>query len=80
MKRIILIVILLASSGCIVQMPDRFQMGGEIVLETTGLLQGVAGFRFRVFGGIVIEKRRPRNEKLLHANRSPLDLYLTARR
>ncbi len=76
MKRICLIVILSASSGCIVQMPDRFQMGGEVVLETTGLLQGVAGFRFRVFGGIVIEKRRPRDEKNVHADRTPLDVYL----
>ncbi len=76
MKRIILIAILLASSGCIVTMPDRFQMGGEVLIETTGLLQGVAGFRFRLFGGIVIERRRPRDETNVYADRSPLDMYL----
>jgi len=80
--RLILISCLLSLSllsGCIVNSADRFQIGGEVRIETTGILDYVTGFRLRVFGGILLEKRRTKEKSDEQNSESllPLDAFLT---
>jgi len=54
--KILLILVMLSCSGCLVSNPDRFKFGGEFRLETSGILNYITGLKFRVFGGILIER------------------------
>ena len=38
--------------------PDHFKMGGEVRIETSGIMDYLTGFKLRVFGGITIERNK----------------------
>ena len=67
--------LLFLGSGCIVNNPDRFQMGGEVRVETKGIMEYITGFKFRVFGGIIITKEK-RDAKTGGVAKLPLDALL----
>jgi len=54
--KILLILAMLFCSGCLVSNPDHFKLAGEFSLETSGILDYITGVKFRVFGGIVLER------------------------
>lgn len=50
-------IITLLFSGCIVTDPDRFQLGGEVRVETGGILEYIVPVKVRIFGGMTIERK-----------------------
>lgn len=70
------IVFLLISSGCIVYRPDRFQLGGEVSIETSGILEYVTGLKLRVFGGIIIERKLSNEERYGTEDVLPIDAFM----
>ena len=77
--RLILIILILSllSTGCIVRDADRFQIGGEVRVETSGILEYITGFKFRVFGGILLERTRKGEKHEKSETLLPLDAFLT---
>ncbi len=75
MKRLVVIGILLCS-GCIVNDPDRFQLGGEVKFETSGILEYVTGLKIRVFGGILIERKLSHGERYGSQDILPIDALI----
>ena len=73
--KLLLAALLLISSGCIVSNPDRFQLGGEVRVETAGVLEYLTGFKLRVFGGILITKER-RKDVATNPGMLPIDSLL----
>lgn len=70
--------LLFLGSGCIVNDPDRFQMGGEVRVETKGIMEYITGFKFRVFGGIIITKEKG-HAKTGVEPKLPMDALLDSR-
>ncbi len=69
---------LLLSSGCIVNDPDEFRIGGEFQFETSGILQYVTGLKIRVFGGIMIIRERRSHESRGLQTELPIDALSAA--
>lgn len=75
MRKLVAIGLFLCS-GCMVQNADRFQLGGEVRFETSGILEYVTGLKLRVFGGIILERKISHDERFGSANTLPIDALI----
>lgn len=76
MKKLAIVIVMLLCSGCIVTSADRFQLGGEVRFETSGILEYVTGLKIRVFGGIIIERKLSHGEYYGSQNTLPIDALI----